>query len=668
MGKIRVVVLAGLVMGLAAAAFGGQPEPMVDGKGHVILSWDEFVKITGFDQEKEGGKVLTIPWSEVEALLGVEVEKVGQASTVDLPWAEFKALLEWSVKRKEKPVTPPPTDYIISSSEYAGVLAAQGAEFTLTAKIDVLREEGWKRIPLLPTTVALTQATLPDEVFLNATEKAYEVLTQKTGPIDVKVEFSVAVNESAGINELSFERVAPGSCVLDLSIDREDVDAKVAGSQSTVTKSEGGKTQVAAAIPSGAPVTVSWERALPKVEAAPTKLYAETRTLVAVAEGMLLCQETVSFNILHTAVRELKLQVPKDTSVLEVSGPNVQDWRADDQGVLTVVLRSETIGSYNLRLTYERAGGDGVEAPVIRADGAEREKGFIGVVAMTNVEISAGEVQGATSIDVRQLPADIVAMTNQPILLAFRYVVEDFAIPLAVKKHDEVSVLVTIVDRALFTGMQLDDGRRMTKVVYSVRNNRNQFLRLKMPAGAELWSAEVSGNTVSPAKDDQDNTLIPLVRSGGGASELSAFPVEMVYVETPDAAAPERGSVRVELPRADAPAMHVMYNFYLPAEGKYRARRGRGGFTGPMRLVEGFTSLATGPGAAVVRRNAAAQVQQMQAQIDAQVAQQARAAGSTPIRVRLPVNGILFRLEKILALPNDQLWFEAQYSGWEAAE
>ena len=93
-----------------------------------------------------------------------------------------------------------------------------------------------------------------------------------------------------------------------------------------------------------------------------------------------------------------------------------------------------------------------------------------------------------------------------------------------------------------------------------------------------------------------------------------------------------------------------------------------GGFTGPMRLVDQFTSLSAGPGAQIVRRDAARQVAQMQEQIDQQVAAQDRAAGATPIRVRLPLNGRLFRLEKILALPNDRLWFELQYSGWEAAE
>ncbi|KKL60338.1 hypothetical protein LCGC14_2206330, partial [marine sediment metagenome] len=284
------------------------------------------------------------------------------------------------------------------------------------------------------------------------------------------------------------------------------------------------------------------------------------------------------------------------------------------------------------------------------------------------VEIAAGQVVGATSIDVRQLPAAIVAMTNQPILLAFRYVTDKFTIPLTIKKHEALATLVTIVDSGLYTGMQLNDGRRMTKVVYSVRNNRNQFLRLKMPVGAEIWSVAVSGNTVSVAKDEQGNVLVPLIRSASGARELASFPVSIVYVETPAKVAPSKGKLRVALPSAGVPVMHVMYSFYLPAEGKYTVGWGDSGFSGVLRLVEQFTSMSAGPGAEVVRRNVAKQVAQMQQQVNVRADARARRAGATPIRVRLPINGRLFRLEKVLALPQDKLFFEVQYRDWKVAK
>jgi hypothetical protein len=298
----------------------------------------------------------------------------------------------------------------------------------------------------------------------------------------------------------------------------------------------------------------------------------------------------------------------------------------------------------------------------------ERERGFVGLVAVSNAEIAAGKVDGASEIDVRQLPADIVSMTNQPLLLGFRYLGGNFTIPLTIKRHEEVAVLATVVDSAAFTAMQLPDGRRMTKVTYAVRNNRNQFLRMKMPAGAETWSLSVAGNTASPAKDDKGNVLIPLIRSTRTSAELEAFPVEVVYVEAPAASVPERGTLHVELPSCNVPSLHVMFSLYAPAEGSYTIGWGESGFSGPMTVVESFASMAAATGRRVVTINAEKDSQQMQQTMNMRVDAEARAAGAAPIRVTLPVNGKLFRLEKILVLPGDKLFFDLKYSGWKVAK
>ena len=662
------VVLIGVLLpaGLVSAQNRAPATDVEAESGKVILSWEEFVKITGFDAEKKEPRMLTIPWSEVEALLGVKVERVGQETTVALPWQEFKALLEWSVQRDKKPEVPPPTDFLVASSEYTGMLTDDGAEFTLKMKLEILRKKGWKRIPILPATVALTDVTLEDGVYINADGQAYELLTERTGPVNVTCQFSAAVEKVAGINRLVFPRVVAGSSVLDLTVDRADVEVKVANAQKVVSTTAEGKTHVAAALPTDVPLSVSWERALPKVAKMPTKLYSETRTLVAVAEGILVCQEGVSFNILHTPVRELKLDVPANVSVLTVTGSNVQDWRISDAGELTVVLGRETIGSYELSITYERLAKESLEIPVIRAAGVERERGYVSVVALANVEIQGGEITGARSIDVRQLPSDILGMTSQPILLAYRYVEPEFKIPLTVKKHGEVGVLVTIVDSELFTAMQLNDGRRITKALYSVRNNRNQFLRLRMPKGAEIWSVAVSGKPVTPALDKEDNLLIPLVRSTG-AGELASFPVEIVYVESPEEPAKESGTIRVDLPESDVPVMQVMYDYYLPREGDYEGGWfTRRGFKGQLRKVSAFTQTSTGTQQVIV--NSADQVRELQQQFDQRMQRAIRTGGGTPMKVKLPITGKNYKLERILVLPQDRLWFELTYSNWDIGD
>ena len=357
--------------------------------------------------------------------------------------------------------------------------------------------------------------------------------------------------------------------------------------------------------------------------------------------------------------------------MLTVSGSNVQDWQVGKDNELLVVLRRDALGSYALQITFEQTSME--TAPVIRPVDVARDRGYVGVVALTNVEISAGDAEGATAIDVRRLPSDISAMTSQPVLLGFRYVGADFTVPLNVKRHKEVGVLVTLVDSGLFTTMQLRDGRRITKALYAVRNNRNQFLRMQMPAGAEIWSVTVQGKPVSPAKDDEGNVLIPLVRSQSGSADLASFPVEMVYVETPAKQAPASGTLDVTLPTVTVPVLHVMMSYYLPPEGKYGTGGGlfsepKPAFAGTLNLVDEFTSLSAGPRAEVIAANAEAQANRMQQEYDQQVAQRAKTAGAEPIRVKLPLNGKQFKLEKILALPGDRLTVRVNYSNWKTDE
>jgi len=668
LAAVAVMVLA-LGVSVDAAA---PPAPGAETKGQVTLSWDQFVKITGYDPAKKGGQVITVKWNEIEKLLGVKkIARVGAAATVDLPWTEFRALLEYSVKAGKTDTTPPPTDYVVTSGAYEGTLSGDSAEFVATIELNVLREKGWKRIPVLPATVALRSSKLPDGVHLNVQGRNYEVLTNKTGKIPVQLTFAVAITKSGGMNSVNFARTLSGSSVVKLTVDGDKVDVKVSGAQSLTVKAAQGKTSVAAALPTGRPLQVTWERAIPKAPPAATKLYAETATLVSVADGLLLCQESVYFNILHTPVRELKLAVPKGASVLTVSGSGLQDWRVDKDGAMTATLSRETIGSYVLQIAYEQAAAakGSVSVPVIRATGVQREKGFVAVVALANVEIEAGKVVGATAIDASRLPGTLAAMTNQPILLGFRYVGEKIDIPLGIRKHGEVSVLVTVADSVLFTGMQLSDGRRMTKATYSVRNNRRQFLRLAMPAGTEIWSVSVAGKAATPGKDAEGKVLIPLVRSKSGASELAAFPVTVVYVHTPGVGktAPASGTLRVDLPVCEVPVMHVMYNLYLPAEGSYTKGWGSSAFGGPVQVVEAFASMSTSAGVAIIARKPAQQAAQMQKRFNQRVDARARAAGATPIRVSLPVKGTHFKLQKILALPGDKLWFEVGYSGWKVA-
>lgn len=637
--------------------------------GRILMKWDEFKKIIKLDDQQLAGAkaaaekdMLAISWKEIQNLLGVEVKDVKSAE-IKLPWKEFKMLLEWSVKTtEEKRLTEEkkkaelentaPVKFLITGAEYmAETVSEDGALFTGKFKLDILEGKGWKQINLLSGDVAIRETKLPKNVFLRLNQGMYALMTTNSGPLEVEVAFSVGVTKAGGSYSLGFGKVESGTSVLDVTIPDKDADVKIKNAQFKLVKTEKG-TRVVAALPATASILVSWERAVPEAEKVPPKIYSETRTLLSVADGLLLGRVQVNFNILHTATRQLQMNVPTGVSVLEVAGAQIRDWRAGD-GKLTVQFDKEVIGSIVIDIKYETSLDTKIgktRVPVITGSGVEREKGHIAVVALTSVEIVGDLITGAHAIDVKDLPGEIMGMTTQPILLAYRYVEPAFNVGLAIRKHADVDVLLTVVDRARFTTMQTLDGKRITRAIYNVRNNRNQFLRLRMPKDAEIWSASVAGKAIQPASDPEGRMLLPLVRSEGSGG-MSAFPVELVFAEKgtpPDARG--SGEVKVMLPSCDEPIMQLTVELYVPTEGKYR------NFAGTLRQVESFTALGERP--AHVNNSAPEDAQALQ-QI---YVKKTPMAGNTPIEVQLPISGKIFRFEKILVL-KDQEWLSYTFSG-----
>jgi len=242
----------------AARAQNQKPEEAapLDEEGRVILSWETFKDVTKWEEGRpaEEPGVFTLSWEEVRDLLGIEMKNVQMDKTkLRIPWQEFKALLEWSITKKKEPVAAPPTDWTITAAVYEGQLTKDGAIFDATFHIRILKEKEWKTVPLLPASVAVAEATLPEGAYLRLSGGYYELITAGTGAQEVKVKFSTAVTESAGSNTAGFERVPSGTSIVNLTVPQAGVTVTVANAQSLV-KTEGEKeTRVTAALPSGAP-------------------------------------------------------------------------------------------------------------------------------------------------------------------------------------------------------------------------------------------------------------------------------------------------------------------------------------------------------------------------------------------------------------------------------
>ena len=117
-----------------------------------------------------------------------------------------------------------------------------------------------------------------------------------------------------------------------------------------------------------------------------------------------------------------------------------------------------------------------------------------------------------------------------------------------------------------------------------MRNRAQPFLRVELPAGASMVSAEVAGETAKLAQGP-DGTRVPLLRPGFRPN--GSYTVSFVYVQSGQPFA-KKGRAELVLPKMDIPVALVEWEMLVP--DRYRVRRFDGNAMlepAPVSLVEG---------------------------------------------------------------------------------
>lgn len=583
---------------------------------------------------------------------------------VTMPLDEFLKIYETAKNRPDDPEKAP-WQAAIASARYTGDVVIEDGEptaavFKARLRIEVLKDEGWIRLPVLSNSVALRSARIAGQEAPVSLEGAwYTLVTDRKGAFDLDLEFAASVTTSSGSSGLNFPLVQAGGTEVELTVTGQDaLDFTVANARLKTDETRGNQRTLKAVLPSTGYLSVSWQREIPEAEEQEPRIYAEVHTLTSIGEGVLTANVKVNHSILFNGVDQLRVAIPADMTVIDVRGTGLRDWTRAEDGTLTALLNFEAEGGYSLAIDLERVLSEGetsTAVPLIQPLGVERSKGFVGVQAQGVLEVVAGAIGNAAAVDVRTLPASILGVTGTPVLLGFKYLSDEASIGLNVNEHDEVDVLVTLLDQAEATTMFTRDGRRLTRVRYQVRNNRRQFLRLELPDGAELWSSSVAGKAVQPAAGSDGRLLIPLVRSQAAGGSLAAFDVDVVYVESGEG--PEssgRGAFKAEMPIADAPTTWVGWTVYAPWDAKVRKKS----FDGTLRDVEYLSyPVSTGDYFEVQAETGA-----YNQAANAQIAGGAMGQGAEPVQVSLPLDGQPLHFEKLLAL-DEQLWIGFDYKG-----
>ena len=234
---------------------------------------------------------------------------------------------------------------------------------------------------------------------------------------------------------------------------------------------------------------------------------AAVDTLISLGDVTMKGSATVEVDVKSGAILDLQLLVPANVNVLGVAGPSLRNHEvretADGQ-VIELAFTRDMDGQFRVEVNYERimeGDAEDVVVPTISVAEAEVEHGRVAVEALTAVEVRATTVEGLSSLDINELPQQLVLKTSNPILLAYRYVnaTPPFRLALKITRHQEIDVQVAAIERADYKTLITRDGLSVTTARLTVRNSRRQFLRLALPPDSEVWSVFVDGKPEKPA-------------------------------------------------------------------------------------------------------------------------------------------------------------------------
>lgn len=356
------------------------------------------------------------------------------------------------------------------------------------------------------------------------------------------------------------------------------------------------------------------------------KYDASVDTLISVGDVTMKGSATVQVDVKSGSLMALQLRLPGDVNVLGVSGPSIRNHRvtpAQGRQRIDIAFTQEMEGQFRIEVSYERITSESeseVPVPTVSVGGAEVEHGRIAVEALTAVEIKPAKVEQLSTLDVNELPQQLVLKTTNPILLAYKYVYANppFHLALSITRHKEIDVQEAVIERAAYRTLYTKDGLAVTAASYTVRNSRRQFLRLELPPESEVWSVFVNGAAEKPARagDKGSAVLVKMVSSASG------FPVDLVYAQR---VAPMSltGVLSGTVPRPDMVVTRTRWDVFLPARTHYWK-------------PEGSMDLVADRARVNPREYGAAAMEGDQAR-------------GQPLRITVPTQGVHFAFEKLYA-------------------
>lgn len=496
--------------------------------------------------------------------LGVTSTSAQTSATASDGWVVLPVSDYTALKRAASPAQPepaaPPVEATLSRIDYNlkvdGDLATGEARLT----VDVIKN-GWVRVSM-PDGLMVRDAQLdgrPVNLAMRTKDKgpgSADLLLSKTGRSIVTLKIVAPVTTVAGTDILHLPVSNSAISHATVELTRAGVDVRITGGLLLEHSENANGSRWVANGKGGEPLSFAWRRKVDDVRAnQPLRLRGSITQLVGLGEDATQINAEVQVDVVQGLADEVRVQLPENLTVNQVSGAMVADWDvAANELKVSFIEPVQKTARFTLsgELRIPREGK--LNIPLIRLPGAERETGGVGVEVLGAGEIKERQPNGLEEAEAGAL-GQLISSRQSPSLMAFRFQPADGkserTLSLNVARYTPQAVLTANIEEAQYNTLIAADGKMLVQSRFAVRNNQRNFLKLTLPAGAVLWSASVAGRPVRPGRAPDGSFLLPLEKTRSG-DDAPAFVVEVSYLDRTTSWT-DKGRARVSLVAVDLP-------------------------------------------------------------------------------------------------------------------
>jgi hypothetical protein len=497
------------------------------------------------------------------------VPPIPPPGNVTLPLEEYNRLLELANKSPRR-VESAPLPYTIKRGDLKLRVANETVMGTVQLQGETFNKGG--------TKVALTSGM----TILDARQEGKGLpLEQEAGTQTAILadpsEFTVVLDAGLPLNietgRASFNLPVPsaGSVRLTLEVPGDHTNVRINPGLITSRESANGSTTIEATLVPGQSANIWWatREVVAPVVPREVRFLSNVKTLASVSEADIRLAVLADITVIQGEPAQFEVEVPTGYEVTGASGASV-DSSDVQSGVLTLKVNSPAQRGHQFLISMEKAiGVTKVDVPFLNVKNSQRETGEVLVEGVGTMELTATEGGSLKRMDIKETNPYLRSLARSPLQAAFRYhrqPTENPSLALEWTRFPDSSVLAAIAERAVVTTLVTTEGRSLTEVKLTIKNQVQPFLKVELPAGASIVSADVAGEKVKPV-EGADGQRVPLLRPG--FRPIGSYEVSFVFMHS-GAPFAKKGGSEISLPKMDVPITVLQWEVFLPEQYKVK--------------------------------------------------------------------------------------------------